>query len=417
VRILTVVHNLGIGGMQRAAQNLSVALGSLGVDVAVLAFRGGPREAVLRRHNIPVFISDVADAANTAARWRPDIIHIHRSGYPKAGETALLKQLRPTCRKIVETNIFARYDFSEGGHLLDAHFLLSKWCVFKWRAWGGARSGKPWFVLPNSFETEVFRPIDQTRRAAIRAELNIAKHDFVLGRIGQPHIEKWSYGMIGAFRSSLTKHNNLCLLLVGAPAQIVAQIAEQPVEVGKRIIQMPTTSSDERLVSLLAAMDGYLHMSMIGECQSMALCEAMLAGVPIVTQSTPLKDNGQLEQVGHEKGGLVALSEDVVPEAVSRLVTDHQLRSYARCYAPTWVKQQFALDVVSQKAIDIYEQVLTNKRSSRVEDEPPDRAWIEKMWSLGIGQPPALKTKILFELVHTPLIYRAYTTARSWQQK
>jgi glycosyltransferase involved in cell wall biosynthesis len=403
--------------MQRAAQNLSVALASLGVDVAVLAFGGGgPREAVLRGHNIPVFISDIANAVNAAAGWHPDIIHIHRSGYPKPRETALLKHLRPTCRKIIETNIFARYDFSEGGHLIDAHCLLSKWCVFKWRAWGGARSGKRWFVLPNSFETEVFRPIDQTQRAAIRAELNIAEHDFVLGRIAQPHIEKWSYGMIGAFRSALTEHNTLRLLLVGAPAQIVAQIAKQPVEVGKRIIQMPTTSSDERLVSLLSAMDGFLHMSMIGECHSMALCEAMLAGIPIVTQSTPLKDNGQLEQVGHEKGGLVALSEDAVPEAISRLVTDHQLRTYVKRNAPIWMKQQFALDVMGRKAVDIYEQVLSDNRSPRVEDEPPDRAWIEKMWSLGIGQPPSLKTKVLFGLVHTPLIYRAYTTARSWKQ-
>ena len=49
-------------------------------------------------------------------------------------------------------------------------------------------------------------------------------------------------------------------------------------------------------------MDGFLHVSRIGESFGMVLCEAMLCGVPVVTLSTPLKDNSQLEVVGPRRG-------------------------------------------------------------------------------------------------------------------
>ena len=50
MRILTVVAGLGVGGTERAAQNLTLGLKALGAEVAVLAHaEGGPRERAYRR--------------------------------------------------------------------------------------------------------------------------------------------------------------------------------------------------------------------------------------------------------------------------------------------------------------------------------------------------------------------------------
>ena len=61
-----------------------------------------------------------------------------------------MRALKAPGAKVVETNVFARFDASEGGALIDAHCLLSRWCAWKWSAWGGAAArAKRMHVLPN----------------------------------------------------------------------------------------------------------------------------------------------------------------------------------------------------------------------------------------------------------------------------
>ena len=83
VRVLTVVAGMGVGGTERAAQNLSLGLKALGAEVAVLAHaERGPREGAYRDAGIEVFGPGEGVAA--AVGWKPDIVHIHRPGYANA---------------------------------------------------------------------------------------------------------------------------------------------------------------------------------------------------------------------------------------------------------------------------------------------------------------------------------------------
>ena len=361
MKVLTVVPDMGIGGMQRVAQNLSMGLSALGVEVAVLAHRGrGPREAAYRAGGLPVFAPSLDDAPagtaiEAARRWTPDIIHIHRTGYPTTDETRILHHLRSGGAKTIETNVFARFDWSKGGSLIDAHCLLSKWCAFKWNAWGGRSARlKRSYILPNAVDTNSIRALSDAQRQSVRANLNIPPDRFVFGRVGQPMIDKWSPAILEVFQKVLQQHD-ISLLLVGAPLEIVRSLDSVPVDVRSRIIVVPVTTSDERLSSLIGAMDGFLHISAIGESFGMVLCEAMLGGIPVVTLSTPLKDNSQLEVVGHEKGGLIALTMDAVPTAMSRLINDRPLREAVRTGGHSWVANRFGVDVVGRRAVDIYQ--------------------------------------------------------------
>ncbi len=82
MRILTVVAGMGVGGTERAAQNLTLGLQALGAEVAVLAHaERGPRERAYREAGIAVFgPGDVA----AARAWEAGIVHIHRAGYGSA---------------------------------------------------------------------------------------------------------------------------------------------------------------------------------------------------------------------------------------------------------------------------------------------------------------------------------------------
>ena len=75
MRILTVVAGMGVGGTERAAQNLSLGLKALGAEVAVLAHaERGPRERAYREAGIAVF---GPGQAGEAAGWGADVAHIH----------------------------------------------------------------------------------------------------------------------------------------------------------------------------------------------------------------------------------------------------------------------------------------------------------------------------------------------------
>jgi glycosyltransferase involved in cell wall biosynthesis len=414
-----VVPDMGIGGTQRVAQNLSLGLSALGVNVAVLAHGGrGPREATYRACGLPVFAPSLDDpsggtAIEAARRWAPDIIHIHRTGYAKSEETQILRHLRSPGSKTVETNVFARFDWSEGGSLIDAHCLLSKWCAFKWNAWGGrAARRKRSHILPNAVDTSsILTPSDACRQR-VRASFGIPPDRFIFGRVGQPMKAKWSPAIFEVFQKVL-EHHDIGLLLVGAPAELHQRLDAIPGDVRSRIITVPPTTSDRRLSSLIGAMDGFLHISAIGESFGMVLCEAMLGGIPIVTLSTPLHDNSQLEVVGHEKGGLVALTIDAIPTAMRRLINDRPLREAVRTGGKTWVANRFSVDVISRRAMDIYQSLLSSAPASRGKDDaPPDLAWLRSMLSEGIGRKSNADITVAFKLLHNPYLYRAYLTTR-----
>ncbi|PIT04891.1 hypothetical protein TSA1_32210 [Bradyrhizobium nitroreducens] len=172
---------------------------------------------------------------------------------------------------------------------------------------------------------------------------------------------------------------------------------------------------DARLSGFYSAMDAFLHLAEIGESFGMVLCEALLCGTPIITLSTPLRDNSQLEVVGHERGGLVARDLEGVVDAMVRVQEDQALRLRVRNEAPTWVASRFAVDVVASSAIHIYEALMAaadkadlQRRLNAAGEGPPDLAWLNAIQLDGLGAAPTAFQKVLFRLLHMPQFYSAY---------
>jgi glycosyltransferase involved in cell wall biosynthesis len=239
----------------------------------------------------------------------------------------------------------------------------------------------------------------------VRASLDVPPERFLFGRVGQPHAAKWSPRMLGAFAEVAGRGHDVGLLLVGAPTGIAAAAQRLPAGVRERVVSLPVTASDRELGAWLSAMDGFLHLSAIGESFGMVLCEAMLCGVPVVTLSTPLKDNSQLEVVGHGVGGLVALVPQAVPEAMVALMGDARVRARVLAGGPEWVRGRFGVDVVSRRAVAIYERLLAGQAMER---PAPDAAWLAAIQAQGLGRPPGPVTRAAFRLLHVPAVYRGY---------
>ena len=137
-----------------------------------------------------------------------------------------MRALKAPGAKLVETNVFARFDAGEGGALIDAHCLLSRWCAYKWRAWGGAAAaGKRMHVLPNPVDAGSIGRVPEAAREAVRRSLGIPQGRFLFGRVGQPHPAKWSPRMFEAFADGAGRGHDVGLLLVGAPPELMRRRA------------------------------------------------------------------------------------------------------------------------------------------------------------------------------------------------
>lgn len=382
--------------------------------MAVLAHRkDGPLRQLYESAGVPIFtISDFPsfhEMVSAASGWKSDIVHIHRSGYPNKLESELLESLKSPRTRIVETNVFARFDNTNTGAIIDAHCLLSQWCAYKWTRWAGRHANeKRIYIVPNPVEPSRFTRLSTTDRNRIRSELAIPPNRFLFGRVGQPLAAKWSPAIFDAFQRVLTSGRDIGLLLVGAPPAYLNLIRRLPQEVRERIVVKPVTSNDAELGEMFGIMDGFLHASHIGESFGMVLCEAMQAGVPVVTLSTPLKDNSQIEIVGHGKGGLIAPEKANLAHTMIRLMDDAVLRQQVRESGAEWVSSRFSPAAVAALLENIFSEVLN--------EAPQKGRAVTTLPSLPDGAAAAGTSwmrSLIFHLIHQPVIYHAYRQVRS----
>ena len=213
---------------------------------------------------------------------------------------------------------------------------------------------------------------------------------------------------------------NAYLLLVGLPPSLVHAVNTLPQNVQKNVRMIPFLSGDDALRQCYSALDVFLHVSDIGESFGMVLAEAMLCRCPIVTLRTPLKDNSQVEVVGHGIGGIVASSTASMTEAVVRLLRDDVLSSSVKNKARESITNRFDSDIVMKK---LYCVLFHLKNSSGGEDlrrrlanesrlvtNVTTREIYELIAETG-GQ-LSIHDRIVMGLIHQPQIYRAWSSYR-----
>lgn len=433
MRILTVVQDLGPGGTQRMAQNGALGYKRLGHESGVLAYRaGGPRRKPLEAAGITCFDpdrdSDAGAALRRAIEWSPDAVHVHRTGHPHPPSAGVLRALREASSQrlvVVETNVFARVDRTADRELVDVHCPLTRWCLWKWQQW--ARGLKPapiGVMVPYCIDAEAFRPVDAPAREAFRREHGIPLDAFVIGRIGQPSMAKWTLDTVHAFRGVAGLRADARLVLVGAPDAVLTEAARLPEDARRRVVTIDFLHGDDALRACYGSIDAFLHTAAIGESFGMVLCEAMLCGTPVVTLSTPAKDNSQIEVVGHERGGLVAADTEGLVRCLVRLAEDPGLRHRLGDGGRAWSIEQYDPDRVVRTFVRLMELVLESgsrdELRTRVNAEPGMLCSVTDAEVLSLLDRMEGRTRVsqrlLLRLVSNPLIYAQYMRLKSFRR-
>lgn len=426
MKYLTIIENLEYRGSQRVAQNYSIGMKNLGHEVKVLTISGlGARADYLKSEGIEcVCLKDDQNTLQKIFDWSPDAVHVHRPGmYDKHINPIIIDLKNSINPLILETNIFSRVDYQIPSGYIDLHLHLTKWCLWKWLEWSKALNYNPLgTVLPNSLISSNFYRSSVNEITVKKLELGIPENDFVFGRVGANCEGKWHPIIIDAFEELAKQQDNISLMLVAPPASIQEKVKNLAPNIGKKVFIIPPilNADDNELRLLYSTMNVMLHASKIGESFGIVLAESLLCETPVITLSSPTKDNSQTEIIEHNYTGKVVNNYKSFLNAMIELLHNQKQVSTMGKYGRKEIIDKFDNQHVSRRLELLCNSFLACRNQT---DNQKLKILKQYNFTTNISQNQIFEKlnnfngtvsvydKIMTKLVHQPVLYKFYTNS------
>jgi glycosyltransferase involved in cell wall biosynthesis len=406
MKILTLVYSLGIGGTERAAVNYAVGYKNYGCDSKVLVLGNGfERVSDLNRAGIDPILVLKSDKTydsiiSDLIFWKPDIVHIHNF---QKGLFVIINEFKLNGAKIIETNVFSRPSYTKEYRSIDLSMQLSMWGCVKFSMWiKNSNFDIPYILTPYIVNSENFLTNRIDLRNLFRERYNIPENAFLVGRIGQPLINKWSFSLIAIVRKLLFQDPNIYFVLVGVPDLIKNKLLADAKSFQSKIIFIDILIGDEALSEFYQAIDCFAHISKIGESFGYVIVEAMLFKVPVVSMLTPLKDNAQYEMIGNVERGVCVTSEKQFVAAILNLKNNVNLYTQMKLSLERWVESRFSESIIIPNLLIKYHAII-NKSNTSFNLNKDLLATQFNLWGFR-----KLYLYPIFILIHNSVFYRFY---------
>ncbi len=349
-KVLHVLGGLGLGGTEKTMQLLAAHMDPARYEPHVHAFADGPRRAQLTALGVPVHVGP--DLLRTAARVRPEVLHLHRAGWP---EPRLLRDVRLVgAPAVVETNVFGRHDPSPGARIIDRHLFVSEFC----RARYGAVHGQD---VSGPRHRVLYNPVDTDRFAACGPGREDAPP--VVARVSRPDPDKWSGLGLEFLPHLLRAVPGAVYRVIGATPEVREWFAARGL--AGHVELCDPVADDAALADFLGRARVMAHANDTGETFGMVIAEAMAAGLPVVTHPCPgLRDNAQLELVEDGVTGLVAATAEDYAAAVARLLADPDLARRMGAAGRDKARRLYRAQVVAARLMDLYDELFSRPQAA-----------------------------------------------------
>ncbi len=371
-RIAHVVHGLMMGGLEQMVVRLCVASRAHGIEPMVVSFGGdGTVRSQLEREGIPlVYLGEVKGLSPQAIQGiarafrehQVDIAHAHDLG-PWLNAIAA-RSLMPAVRVMATFHQIAMPMGIDRGAAVASTFLSDalvacggevRACIARW-----APPVTRVELIGNGIS--LAPPFGPGERARARQRLGVPEGATVIGYLGRLHYEKGTDLLLEAFLQRFARRPDVHLVMIGrgptgTADDIEPALRERAAESGCDRIHLVGEVVDAS--SLLAAFDVYAQPSR-REGRSLAMLEAMAAGVPTVTSNLPairevhLPDETALLVEASDSHGLGSAIERLLGSPDLR----HQLGARAREHA-----RRFSIDAMASDYASLYREIHSGREN------------------------------------------------------
>jgi len=363
--VLQVSRNLGIGGTEKTLQLFSEYLNKNVFTVIVCAWdKGGIRGDYLKSLGFKVIYihNNLRELVSLMRNEKIDIVHIHRSGL---NEPLVIQAARIAgVPVIVETNVFGFIDESRWEKYIDCHLFVSKFCAVRYKYWRGL----PWEeffqrhrVLYNPIDLSTIDSYHLTRDKTkeLRKQYGIPSDAPVIGRVGRPDPAKWS--PLGKVLEKIFKRiPEARFIAKGAPMPIIDDIQKRRA-LRNKVIFLPPSPEERKVIEFYSIVDVFIHSARIGESFGLVIAEAMACGKPVVSKSTPLRDNAQVELIDHGQNGCIVYYANSFADATVDLLLNDEKRSQMGRAARKKVEYNYNVKMLTLQLEKLYIELLERK--------------------------------------------------------
>ncbi len=366
--VLQIAPKLDLGGTEKTLQLFSQQLNKDLFNVIVCGWvEGGIRAEQLKIEGFKVYCTnnDKQKLIKVMKGERINIVHVHRSGF---GDNFVIEAAyEAMVPVIIETNVFGRIDETSWGKYIDCHIFISKMCALRYKHWLGI----PWksfsqrhrvlYYPVNLAEIDENR-LSSERIAQLKRQYGIPLDAPVIGRIGRPDLAKWPapYSIKSILCELIKLVPNVKVVLMGAPKKILESLSES-FELANTIVLLDPSPRTDKVIEFYCLIDVLMHSAKIGESFGLVIAEAMALGKPVVTKSTPLHDNAQVELVDHGNNGYIAYNEKAFAEAITDLLLNDNKRQEMGQRARKKVKNYYDVCNVTKQLESLYLEFLQKK--------------------------------------------------------
>ena len=251
---------------------------------------------------------DIELIAGTIKKWQIDAINFFGDGVNVPFEHTIFSRAREINPKIIllETNFFGNYEpkvFS----LLDCSLQVSKMMMNeRYVKKVGYFDFDRMKIIYHAIDCEGWDKIGITddEVKAFKNKLGIKESDFVIGKLCRPHIAKWNDLLLDMMPYLVKLMPNIKFIVQEMPDSRKKLVRRSKHK--DHYVLLNKSANDREVALFYKTIDVYVHTSKIGESFGNTLAEAGAFSKPVIINSTPHRDNNQLELVEHMKTGIIA---------------------------------------------------------------------------------------------------------------
>lgn len=205
--------------------------------------------------------------------------------------------------------------------------------------------------------------LNETKRAQLRRELGLEKFDAVIGTVGRLEPRKNYPMLLEAMKRLLARHPRTTLLMVGAgPEEEKLQQQARDLGINQHVVFAGYRSDISDLLSLMST----FCLSSTTEGISMAILEAMAAGVPVVATQV----GGNPEIIPDHKYGLLVPSGDAaalanaLAETLSNRDTALKMAKHGQARADEFFSERHMIQRIEELYMQCLAQPSRGKRDA-----------------------------------------------------